>query len=1486
MKKKLLFLSVLLLTTATNGFAQRRTDALDRGLTAIKTADGVFCSWRILGEEYYDVKYNLYRNGTQVASNLEVSNFKDAAGTTDSKYTVKAVVRGVEEATGSKVADVWASNYKEITPTHSGLKSVYVPNDVCCADVDGDGQVEMLMKFDNQSEISQSYPKNGPKIDGVDTKEYSLFECLKMDGTRLWYINCGPNMGDFQNNEQNIAAYDWDGDGKAEVIMRAADGTTIYDVYGTPHVVGDQTKNYRAATGGGTNWFMHDGAEYLVYLNGETGVPYQIMEYPLKRLEDGETDLEKAWGDGYGHRSSKHFFGAPYLDGRKPSIFLARGIYTRHKMIALDVNPATHELSVRWRWNCNDSSSPWYGNGYHNYAIADVDWDGRDEICFGSMVIDDNGKGLSTTGLGHGDAQHHSDFNPYKHGHEIFACLEDNPGNNYRDATTAKIYHRFVSSKDDGRCIAGNFSNDYPGAMGFSGYDNPISCVTADYISGMNKGGIPDNFRIYWDGDLCDEGLNYSNGKNTAIAIYKYNKGVLETLAGSLTNNDTKGTPCYQGDLFGDWREEVIARTADNKIRIYTTTIPTTWRNYTLWHDMQYRNAMVWQMNGYNQPPHVSYFLGELEGITAAPPALTNTNRTEIQNGSSIGTALNNKQVMLAETNDMAVSVADGASPYIFFDNAPSWVQGHDNNNNITRSYFTHTLTGGAFTGSMRLVKQGDGTLVLPNVTETYTGNTDVWAGTLQFDGTMQSSPVWLNRHTNLISNGGTFNGGIKADYNATIYPGGKNATGNLTTTTLALGFGSRIVFDANADNTDKINATKLSIEKKDWKYGPEYSTPVFEIVDNGLVPGNYTLATVSELEGNINDIKVEGIKGKKFTLTYEEGNIVLTIIKLRDATSIVWNGGTDGVWDFAESENFAINGANSSFVTGDDVTFNDQANVTTVNVTEEVYPGSVVFNNSKNYTLSGNGNIVGSTMLTKKGDGSLTINNTNKFTGGTKIESGKLIVSALADAEGSDYGALGGNNEKIILDGGTLVVPSGGRTSQTIALSKKGGTLETKGAFTLSGTTTRYGTNAGAFLHKTGNGTLTLSTSNSFDTLYVDAGTVNIRETNASIMSAPTTIVFNGTNATVADENNSYSYSKNTTNYEVTEGATGKLYLDGRCDYSGTLKGKGSLTVYATYVRNILKGNWSNFEGTLIANHSGSSYEFTWDNSYGLPKATLNIDGATTFTNKLSTLTLGALDGSGTMAMTGNLTVGNANRDMNFSGKFSGSVNVFKVGTGAWTIKTAINANEFTLSDGSIVLNNAKATTSLFGSATATVQKTASLKGVGTVGNVRVTEGGTLEPGDITKTRHYGCISSTGFIYLYPTSKLNLNIYKMLTNDNGRSFIKVKGKLEIKGEINIGMGDEYEPAAGDEFIMWTCGSLDAEPTAINLPILPEGLAWDTTDLLKTTGKLRVISTSTGIHEVSDNSKRTTVYTLTGRAVNTPSKKGIYIINGRKTVIK
>ena len=794
MKKILLALTMGMI--GITAYAQRVTDKLDRGVVAVKTTKGVFVSWRIQSDEYYDVTYNLYRDGLPVAEKLTTSNYTDAAGSMASSYTVEAVKRGVKQ-TVSEPATAWANSYLEITPKHDpSITSTLVPNDACCADVDGDGQVEILLKYDNQSEINASYPRGG------HNGEYSIFECLKLDGTVLWWVNCGPNMGDFQNNEQNIVGYDWDLDGKAEALFRAADGTTIHAADGKTYVIGDATKNYRAATGGGTNWFMHEGAEYLVYVDGATGVPYVTMDYPLKRLEPGETDLAKAWGDGYGHRSSKYFFGAPYLDGRKPSIFLGRGIYTRHKFVAYDVDPATHQLKERWRWTNNQAGSPWYGQGYHNFAVVDVDWDGRDEIVWGSMVIDDNGMGLSTTGLGHGDAEHHGDFNPYVHGQEGFFCNEDHPSNNYRDLTTSKLYYRAEGSNDDGRSMAGNFCNSYPGAMGLSARDEAISCITNGHVAGLTKSNVTQNMRIYWDGDLCEESFDYTSGKNSAGGIYKYGKGLIATLTGSLTNNDTKGTPCYQGDILGDWREEVIMRTSNNRIRIYTTTIETPWRNYSLWYDHQYRNAMVWQMCGYNQPPHASYFLGELEGITMAPPPLTMEGRVSVTDGSSIGKELDGQEVITCEAADMTINIADGASPYIYIDNAPSWVQGSAPSEATAASYainyhyYTHTLKGGGFSGSTRVVKQGDGILTCPAKDMTYSGPTDVWAGTLNLNGSIANSPLWLNRLTTLnIATKATVKS-LVADYGSTTILG-VNALGSITATdSLKLGFGSRLKMD------------------------------------------------------------------------------------------------------------------------------------------------------------------------------------------------------------------------------------------------------------------------------------------------------------------------------------------------------------------------------------------------------------------------------------------------------------------------------------------------------------------------------------------------------------------------------------------------------------------------------------------------------------------------------------------------------------------
>ena len=1382
--KKYFLVVLLLCLSVVPAVAQRMTDRLDRGLVAVKTSKGVYCSWRINAEEYYDVTYNIYRDGTKINADipLQVTNFLDADGGTESStYTVTAVVNG-QEGEHSKPATVWAQNWLEIAPDHGDLKSTYIPNDACCADVDGDGELEILIKFDNQSWAGTSYQKAG--YEG----EYFIIEVYKLNGQKLWWIDLGPNMADFQNNEQNIIAYDWDEDGRAEAVIRASDGTVIHMADGSTQTIGDATKNYLGATSTG-QWFVHEGQEFLVYMDGATGQPYQVMDYPLKRLEEGETNLEAAWGDGYGHRSTKHFFGAPCLDGRHASIFLARGIYTRHKMVAYDVNPQTHELTERWRWTNNTPGSAWYAQGYHNYAIADVDWDGRDEICFGSMVIDDNGKGLSTTGLGHGDAQHEGDFNPYIHGQEIFACNEDEPANNYRDATTSKIYYRMTSKDDDGRCMAGNFTNDFPGAMAFSAHDEPISCVTANHISGLTKNNVTDNFRIYWDGDLLEETHNYSSqGKNTAVTIYKYGTGVIETLKGSMTNNDTKGTPCYQGDILGDWREEVITRTKENKIRIYTSTIPTDWRIPTLWSDHQYRQAMAWQMCGYNQPPHVSYFLGELEGITQAPPSLTMTGRQEIANGGSIGSGEDGQQVLMAETNDMTVSVADGAAPRIFFDNAPSWVQGHNDNNNITTEYFTHTLTGGAFTGKMRLVKQGDGTLVLPTVTETYSGNTEVWAGTLRFDGTMQNSKVWLNRFAALESDGGNFQKEIRMDYASELRPGGKDKTGSFEAKEIWMGFGSRLVFDVMSDGTaDHLKAYELCLQNKDWQNGPTYSTPVIEIVRHGeLAEGRYLLMEVSEiLDSTLDDIVLEGVDGLKASLVYEDGKVYLNVEAMRAADDVVWDGGEDGIWNLADIKNFLVGGNKDFFVTDDKVTFNDEASNTVVKIEGEVKPASVTFDNSsKDFTVEGSGSIIGDGALTKKGSGNVTINNVNKFTGGVSIEDGKVIIGSLANSDGVEYGALGGVNNMLTFRGGTLANSQTIVTTQPITIADEG-TIEVKTGTQL----TLNGAISGAQkeLTKSGTGALILNGKASYGQLTVMQGSVQGGEI-SDRHQYPSTIVLNG--GSLKDPDNIYSYSTNTTNIVVPEGKTASWTLDSRCDYKGTLTGGGTLTVNVTSVRCNMQGDWSQFEGTIkFQNTKTGSYDpsLQWNNAYGMGKAT--VTG--TFNNNGKDVTIGSLTSGVSLPGLGTVTGG-----------------VTILGSGKTTVK-----------------------------------------------------------------------------------KVNM-AFKKGRGSNQLTPIIVEGNLTITDEITVSVSGLK---AGDEVVLWKAGALQTTSnTVINLSELPDGLYWDTTELLKKEGKLKVTDQPTGIEAVVQTTPDPSLlrrgnegvwYSLDGRKLNgEPQTKGIYIYKGKKVV--
>ncbi len=1507
--KRIVLLAALLLCVALQGWAQRVTDKLDRGLIAMKSGTGVYLSWRVLGEEYYDVTYHVYRDGNKITDTpVNVSNYRDTQGTAASMYAVAPVVRG-EEKDPCVSVPVWSSSYKEIALTHEGIKSTLVPNDACCADVDGDGELEIIMKFDNLSEMEQAYPKNGPKIDGVDTKEYTIFECFKLDGTRLWWLNCGPNMADFQNNEQNIVAYDWDGDGKAECVMRATDGAVMHMRNGQTYTVGNANSNVRAANGGGVNWFVTTDGEYLLYFNGETGAKYQQLSYPLKRLESGESNINSAWGDGSGHRCSKHFFGAPYLDGRKPSIFLARGIYTRHKMIAYDVDPSTHTLTERWRW-FNNTNGPWKGQGYHNFGIADVDWDGRDEIVFGSMVIDDNGKGLSTTGFGHGDAQHCSDFDPYRHGQEIFACMEDNPGTNYRDATTSKVYYRYMAGDDVGRCMAGNFTNSYPGSMGTPTSEGPISLVTNGPVSGLGEAGVNQNMRIYWDGDLCSETFNYLNGKNTEGCVAKYGSwSPIYTMSGSMTNNDTKGTPCYQGDILGDWREEVIMRTADNNIRIYSTPTSTSFRIPTLWSDPQYRNSMVWQMCGYNQPPHLSYFLGQLEGITQAPPTNTMTGRTEVTDGGSISAALNGQHAIVCETGNTSVSIVDGAQPYILTFNVPTWVQGNapsecaTQNTKINYTTYTCTVTGGGLAGEARLVKQGDGILTLPNAEFKHTGETNIWAGVLNFDGKLMQSPLWLNRFAELNSNGGEFMS-IKADYASVIRPGGADSKGTITVGDLSLGFGSRIVADLYSEGTssDLIKATTLNIEQKTgsaWvNAGPQYLSPVIELVGHPasgqtkIAAGKYVLAEISgEITGDVNSIVVEGLPDDKKKLYIEDGKLILEIKALRDAASVTWTGVNDGIWNLGDAENFAIDGGGTSemFVSGDNVLFDDNATSRVVKIDGSVIPDTFTVNNTLTYAFSGDGSIDGDAKFIKEGAGTVTMGGSNSYTGGNHLKGGTTKVSQLSN-QYTATGNLGGITTKA-----DLFTIENGAVLQTTAAVETGSPMkmigEDGGVINCSGDFRMGAALSGTKLTKKGSGCLFTGNS-SLSRLVIAAGSV------AETSNPASTVEFQG--GTLYDDAQCTSHA-----IYIPKGKSGTWHLSYiyYTAYNNKITGEGTLTIVPrnSVSRVRIIGDWSQFEGTI--KHTTTGIWLPLDCSTGMPHATLNIASGCGVTNVCQSFTIGCLTGSGSLnqaisnfmnqnAVSGDNTwnVGNSDgKDFSFAGTItdnnsSNKVLFNKVGTckmtftGSGDFQGACRVN-----GGELCLNSSK-TNIMLGSGTLTIASGATLSGKGVLGNsaVTVSSNGTLRSG-ITETNSAGNlkfsgknVTVNGTIQTYIGSKTSFSKFSEI------GTLKLNGKLVVRGAsgLALSVGDEIQLFDASTITVGTKLTYD-----LCSPNEAQGLIWDTSRLSE--GILVVAANPDGINSIQNSeSKNENVYNMAGQKVNGKLQKGVYIINRKKTVLK
>lgn len=1374
--------------------AQRQMEQLNRGILAMRTSSTqVYVGWRLFGNDPDSVAFNLYRvNGsTTVKLNtspiISSTNWLDTPAnlsSTSYRYYVKPIINGSElAASESATINANAAIQQYITIPLRTDTGIYGPYDVkfgWVGDLDGDGGYDIVID----------------RLSKDTTSREQFLEAYKFDGTFLWRMSMGVNSINQYSYEpgssaisvgdtDNVTVYDMDGDGKAEVLVRTANGVTV------KNAAGNLVTN-------------------IVAVNSATQAPDQTTQF--LSVIDGATGVEKARAilpnPFAQHGTLTNKAAILYLDGKRPSVLMYgynRADSGQFYRVFTTWDYRNGTLSQRWSLAQDTTALP--GAEGHQIRIADVDHDGKDEIIEIGHVIDDNGTQLYRMPVTHGDRFHIGDLDPDRPGLETYAIQQNNSSMlaTYLDASSnGNMIRKWYATGlvDVGRGIAIDINASHLGTELYSTQPG-IFNVKGNQIY-TNSVWSPEG--LWWDADLGREFIDGAGSGALSPVINKFNAttGVSDRIYTIYSENGGVhqaygGRPVFWGDILGDWREELILAGNDNSsLRIYSTKITASNRLPTLMHNAQYRCQAT--TKGYVQASYVDYFLGF--GMAPPPPEPMikhdvlwqgDINGDWQPSGTSNWLRSNSSSSFINGDAVLFDLSAQRSSVRLLGDIFPSAVSFY------TPQNMSVDGTAGKWTGAMSLTKVGGGDLSVSG-THDFSGKTTIWDGALRIDGRFTQSAVeayggiYGGAAAQGLS-GGRLCGSGQIDQRVTLHKGAAITPGNgmnhAATLTLAGGLsledGAVIGIDLAADsNPNSTGHDVIIVQNSIISSGT--CKVIVRPTQSQLLPGTYTLMRCTgSTNGNAAQWKAQLPAGVPYQLAWNNGLLQLTIQSTRSASSVTWAGNTS-TWDLATQNNWLRNGSRDVFIAGDAVLFDDSSSAPTqINVVQDLPVGNITVNSSKNYNISGTNTLSGNGSLTKTGSGSLTIQGNHSFSGAVNIQGGTLEVGEINDTGVPGSLGLGGTIATHWQMNGTTLRPLAvsAYTNRSITIGSSGLTIDIPSAsrsLILSGGITGAGS-----LTKTGSAQLTLGGVNTYSGgTQVSAGTILLASDAANVSGLGSGVVtLNNGTLSMTDNSDVSSAATSAWSLLVPGGATGRLNCDGRCSLSGSLTGSGTFQFYTPYVRTEIKGDWSAFQGVIQVITDADGGDFRIWNSSGMPQAELNLANQVyayyqnTMSNSV-TVPIGALSGvAGSVLQGGTSTtraltwqIGAKNSNTTFAGTIinqSYQTAITKVGNG----RLNLSGNNTYTGPTSVQAGTLEITGSL-GNSAVSIASTGTLAGSGSCGG-SIDCSGTLAPGGSP-----GTLSISQNCTLRPTSTLSMDL------GSSSDMIQVTGNLTLDGTLAI----------------------------------------------------------------------------------------------------